>query len=119
MSGDFAGGEYDLTKGTSDWEGWGTGLKPANEPICMARKPIEKGFTIAQNVLKWGTGGINIDGCRVEVTDIKNGFRPNSANKQYTPTESFAGGKITEQHSQGRFPANVIHDGSEEVTDLF
>ena len=40
MAGDFAGGEYDLTKGTSEWEGWGTALKPAHEPICMARKPL-------------------------------------------------------------------------------
>jgi len=55
---------YMLTKGTSEWEGWGTALKPALEPITVARKPF-KG-TVAENVLKWGTGGINIDGCRVE-----------------------------------------------------
>ena len=52
------------TKGTSQWEGWGTALKPALEPITVARKPIEG--TVAENCLKWGVGGINIDGCRVE-----------------------------------------------------
>lgn len=49
------------------WEGWGTALKPANEPICVARKPLEKGLTIAENVLKYGTGAINVNECRVEV----------------------------------------------------
>ena len=53
------------SKGTSEWEGWGTALKPALEPITMARKPF-KG-TVANNVLKNGVGGINIDGCRVGV----------------------------------------------------
>jgi len=56
------------TKGTSEWEGWGTALKPAHEPICMARKPISE-KTIAKNCLKWGTGGINIDESRVEHND--------------------------------------------------
>ena len=57
------GGMPRLTKGTSDWEGWGTALKPALEPITVARKPLgEK--TVAENCLKWGVGGINIDGCR-------------------------------------------------------
>jgi site-specific DNA-methyltransferase (adenine-specific) len=49
------------------WDGWGSALKPANEPIVLARKPLEKGLSIAENVLKWGTGAINIDGCRVEI----------------------------------------------------
>ena len=53
-----------ITKGQSDYEGWGTALKPANEPICVARKPLSE-KTIAENVLKHGTGGINIDGCRI------------------------------------------------------
>ena len=59
--------EMKISKGTSEWEGWGTALKPAHEPICMARKPLgEK--TVAENVLKYGTGGINIDESRVEGT---------------------------------------------------
>lgn len=48
-----------------DWQGFGTALKPANEPICVARKPLEKGLTIAENVLKYRTGAINIDGSRI------------------------------------------------------
>ena len=57
--------KYKDTKGTSEWEGWGTALKPAHEPICMARKPLAE-KTVAENVLKYGTGGINIDESRVE-----------------------------------------------------
>jgi site-specific DNA-methyltransferase (adenine-specific) len=59
--------EYDKTEPETDaakqWDGWGTALKPAHEPICLARKSLEG--TVADNVLKWGVGGINIDGCRV------------------------------------------------------
>ena len=58
---DYSRHQVDVTKGTSEWEGWGTALKPALEPITVARKPIEE-KTIAKNVLKYGTGGINIDG---------------------------------------------------------
>ena len=65
MDGGKANPEYEHTKGTSPYEGWGTALKPAHEPIVMARKPLEE-KTVAKNVLKYGTGGINIDGCRVE-----------------------------------------------------
>ena len=57
--------EVKLTKGTSEWEGWGTALKPSHEPICMARKPLSE-KTVAENCLKWGTGGINIDESRVD-----------------------------------------------------
>ena len=61
--------QADVTKGNSDWEGWGSALKPANEPIVLARKPLQKGLSIAQNVLKWDTGGINIDACRISTED--------------------------------------------------
>jgi len=65
------GGEYDITSASTDqakqWDGWGSALKPANEPIVLARKPLEKGLSIAENVLKWGVGAINIDGCRVDL----------------------------------------------------
>jgi hypothetical protein len=71
MAGDFTGGEYDLTKGTSEWEGWGTALKPAREDWLLMRKPIES-KTVAENCLKWGTGGINIDESRVETQIMKN-----------------------------------------------
>ena len=106
-------GTSDLTKGTSEWEGWGTALKPALEPITVARKPLgEK--TVAENVLKYGTGGINIDGCRVGTED--NTGRPSG-----TDPGMWAGKKQmqSETNPQGRFPANLIHDGSDEVVGLF
>ena len=72
------------TEAAQQWEGWGTALKPAHEPIVMARKPITG--TVAANVLKHGTGAINVDGCRV---------------------------------GDERWPANFIHDGSDEAVELF
>jgi site-specific DNA-methyltransferase (adenine-specific) len=62
--------EVNLTKGNSEYEGWGTALKPAHEPIVMARKPLSE-KSIVDNVLKHGTGAINIDGCRIEGNDAK------------------------------------------------
>jgi site-specific DNA-methyltransferase (adenine-specific) len=102
------------TPEAKQWQGWGTALKPALEPITVARKPLIG--TVAENVLQHGTGAINVDGCRVgteEIIDFKR--------KENSITAS--GWKDVnrnpyEQHSQGRWPANFIHDGSEEVTDL-
>ena len=116
---DFMSGGNNITKGTSEWEGWGTALKPAHEPICMARKPLSE-KTVAENCLKWGTGGINIDGSRVE-GEKGNGVW-GSSNKTCKPT--FCDSDTlhefkSEQHPQGRFPANFIHDGSDEVLALF
>ena len=68
------GKECRITKGSSPYEGWGTALKPAHEPIVVARKPLSES-TIAKNVLEWGTGGINIDGCRVGTTGSRNNGR--------------------------------------------
>ena len=106
------------TPEAEQWDGWGTALKPANEPICLARKPIEG--TVAANVLKWGTGGLNIDGCRV-------GTEENCGRPQGTMPHPMDWGNrsqkngifTTKGNSQGRFPANVIHDGSDEVVGLF
>ena len=100
--------DLDITKGTSEWEGWGTALKPANEPICVARKPLSE-KTIADNVLKWGTGGINIDGCRVgtETITSKPGMKP--GNFQGVDSNSTKQNDL--EHSyEGRFPANIILD---------
>jgi DNA modification methylase len=103
-----------VDKGSSDWEGWGSALKPALEPITVARKPIEG--TIAQNCLKYGVGGINIDECRVE------GKLEGDPNR-FAKTDG--GWGVAEFHeapvvrSNGRFPANFIHDGSDEVMELF
>ena len=91
-SGMLANGEQDFsitapaTEAARQWSGWGTALKPALEPITMARAPVSG--TVAANVLEHGTGAINVDGCRVG-------------------------------DESGRFPANLIHDGSDEVTGLF
>lgn len=118
--GDSTYGNYDNnpmdTKGNSEWEGWGTALKPALEPITVARKPLSE-KTVAENVLKWGTGGINIDGSRVgmeERTFESKGIRPGANN---IVGDNWGGGQGIKE-VQGRFPANLIHDGSEEVTDL-
>lgn len=119
----FAKGEITLTKGTSEWEGWGTALKPAHEPICMARKPLAE-KTVAENVLKYGTGGINIDDSRVEGTYDNEGR--NIRQEDYKSEAEFLtalskeGRKTrSDSNSLGRFPANIIHDNSEEVRECF
>ena len=99
-----------------EWQGWGTALKPAHEPIVMARKPIDG--TVANNVLKHGVGGINIDGCRVPTTDVMQpaGGDLVQNNQVYGKGLGVSSGKSAERSA--RFPANFIHDSSEEVTDL-
>jgi len=147
------------TKGNSEWEGWGTALKPAHEPIVMARKPLSE-KSIVDNVLKHGTGAINIDGCRVEGNDAKypdtnpdfrdqgkkskeaigidklsfgqvsgaerkkvvrkypdmrgNKFNQTAGEKKYVTYEY-----DPEDLQKGRFPANVMHDGSDVITKEF
>src|SRR5690606_3789954 len=94
------------------WKGWGTALKPANEPIVLARKHLSE-KTVAENVLKWGTGGLNIDGCRVswkDERDRKNGWRASPSNDDKNEYTSFKSGSFGEQNERGRFPANVILD---------
>lgn len=107
-----------------DWQGWGTALKPALEPITVARKSLIG--TVADNVLTWGTGGVNVDGCRVEtVGDRANekgggqGAGYDAHNKQDRKYGAGLGGIVSEPHALGRWPANLIHDGSEEVVGLF
>lgn len=97
------------------WQGWGTALKPAFEPVVVARKPF-KG-TVASNVLEWGVGGLNIDGGRIGIADDdKGGWRPNVAGKNYSYDNAgnflsdIANGKTAQQHPQGRWPANIILD---------
>jgi site-specific DNA-methyltransferase (adenine-specific) len=109
---------------SGDWHGWGTALKPALEPITVARKPFPG--TVANNVLTWGTGAVNVDGCRVEVTPgnekglggggIHDGLVGNDiSNKIYQ--RGFKRNSI--DHTTGRWPANLIHDGSDEVVGMF
>jgi DNA modification methylase len=112
----------DITKGTSEWEGYGTALKPAHEPCVLARKPLEKGMTVATNVLKHGTGGLNIDGTRVGTTENLNGGAYSKGDYDTTGKTYELGLKRQEgNYSQpiGRFPANLIHDGSDEVEAVF
>jgi site-specific DNA-methyltransferase (adenine-specific) len=142
--------EYEASKGTSEWEGWGTALKPAHEPvivsmkplmscliqntgintghstkippnhepICMARKPLAE-KTVAENVLKYGCGGINIDLSRVEAHDGNTTARKRAEVKD-TAAPFGLGYKMGGNGSElGRFPANLITDGSEEVRECF
>ncbi len=98
------------TKGNSEYEGWGTALKPANEPICLARKPLSE-KSVAENVIKWKTGGINIDGCRVGYTneaDEKSSM-PGSL-KSNQKNSMFGIGEGHEHNTEGRFPANLIFE---------
>lgn len=91
------------------WDGWGSALKPANEPIVLARKPLEKGLSIADNVLKYGTGGINIDGCRVGTEERSyKGMSANIPNGAGTFRDDNWTPKDIEVNVSGRFPANVI-----------
>ena len=97
------------SKGSSPYEGWGTALKPANEPICVARKPLSE-KSVALNVLKWGTGGINIDGCRVGSEGGTMKVNTDScldSNGVYG--DGLNGGKVQELN-EGRFPANIIFE---------
>jgi site-specific DNA-methyltransferase (adenine-specific) len=105
-----------------EWEGYGTALKPALEPITLARKPLEG--TVAANVLKWHTGAINVDGCRV-LTDATvddprlGGAGIWSTGKMAKHTYGEYAGRAVGSSPAGRWPANLIHDGSDEVVGLF
>jgi len=107
------------TKWNSEREWRWTALKPALEPITVARKPLRE-KTVSENVLKWGTGGINIDGCRVGIDkdDDIHAKNPHTvhikSNLEFTSSNGEAYKVPT-----GRFPANLIHDWSDEVVDLF
>lgn len=116
------GNNKDISKGQSDWEGWGTALKPACEPIVVARKPLSE-KNVALNVLKHGTAGINIDGCRIEYdmsdknpatnplyrmeNNYKNNHNPDIGSSNYQIRNKVYKAKCS---PQGRFPANIILD---------
>ncbi len=107
------------------WAGWGTALKPAQEPVVLARKPLAG--TVAENVLAYGVGALNIDGCRIHADDALGGeytikrwksgadlIRTGGGWKPDGEAESFRGNA-----KPGRWPANIIHDGSDEVLNFF
>ena len=151
------GKAFDKKLGNSEWEGWGTALKPAHEPIVMARKPLSE-KSIVDNVLKHGTGAINIDECRIEGNDAKYpdtnpdfkdigkqskeaigidklsfGQTENAKRKKVVRKPRNESGVWTDGNSgmkaegtqyadadpKGRFPSNVMHDGSDVVQDIF
>jgi len=97
------------------WSGWGTALKPAWEPAVIARKRFRG--TVAENVLRHGTGAINVDGCRVSgpMTGSWGGKQLSSIGFGGTVPSSYQ----TKAHDAGRWPANLAHDGSPDVLDLF
>jgi DNA modification methylase len=101
-----------VTDAARQWQGWGTALKPALEPITLARKPLVG--TVADNVLKWGTGGVNVDASRVEA-EKTTGWGGK-------PSNGYSGGlnqDLNARPVQGRWPANLIHDGSDKSTQFF
>ena len=149
--------EEDVTVGTTEWEGWGTALKPAHEPLVLARKPLSE-KSVVDNVLKHRTGGINIDECRVEGNDAKYpdtnpdfrdqgrqskenmgidklsfGQTENVKRKKVVRKSRDENGVWTNDNSgmkaegseyadadpRGRFPSNVMHDGSDSIKKLF
>lgn len=117
------GGLYEIDDDTpisdeaKQWQGWGTALKPAYEPVIVARKPL-KG-TVAQNVMQYGVGGINIDECRVATDETINSVEHKEKNKGVVLSNNGLKDFTYNQHDLGRFPANFIHNGSDEVTSRF
>ena len=100
------------------WDGWGTALKPAWEPIVLARKPLVG--TVAENVLAHGTGALNVDGCRVGTSDTITATRNVALGSSMSGVYGGANVPGTyQQQAGGRHPANIIHDGSDEVEATF
>ena len=107
------------------WEGWGTGLKPAHEPICVARKPMAAD-TVAANVMTWGVGGINVDGCRIAIDPVADASQLRTMSVSQHDGADGWGMNTTRANpaarvlgEEGRWPANFIHDGSPEVLAMF
>lgn len=107
------------TEAAKQWQGWGTALKPAFEPFILARKPLDG--TVANNVQRHGCGGLNVDGCRVGTIPPM----PRNAIKKIIRGGKFHASAESETEmshynpTSGRWPANVIHDGSDEAVGVF
>lgn len=119
-----SGKEYKPSNIKNDWAGWFSALKPAYEPIIVARKPVED--SIVDNVLEYGVGGININECRVPLeNDYKQTTTVRKARQEGNVFDNSSCGfkselnTIASANPSGRFPSNVIHDGSEEVVEMF
>ena len=120
-------GEYDgervevfdtapATDAAKEWSGWGSALKPAWEPICLARKPLIG--TIAENVLAHGTGALNIDATRI-ATETSRPLREHTGRSGNVYGAGLEGSKAVGTTDAGRWPANLCHDGSPEVMACF
>ncbi|UUE38294.1 site-specific DNA-methyltransferase [Pectobacterium aroidearum] len=106
-----------VTDDAKQWNGWGTALKPALEPITVARKPFAG--TVAANVLAHGTGALNIDECRIATDENLNGGAYSESERKNRFFKSLDAG-VGEYHQPvGRWPANIIHNGSDDVVALF
>jgi len=107
------------TPEAQQWDGWGTALKPSMEDWWLLRKPCSE-KTVAQNVLRWGTGALNIDASRVEFANDKDRNIAEWTSKGSAEGWGLkSGADVKPTHPQGRWPANIIHDGSDEVLEMF
>jgi len=113
------GKNFTIKIAQNEWRGWNTQLKPSYEPIIVAQKPIEK--SIVDNVIKYGVGGLNIDECKIGKDVIKGGTMPkmNGGDLGVGNFKTIGSDRIEREDTFGRYPANVIHDGSDEVVKLF
>jgi len=104
------------TEAAAQWSGWGTALKPALEPIVLARKPLTG--TVVETVLAHGTGAINVEGCRIDAPDgvLRVAHFETGARRGY---DGGLKGGATAGFGDSRWPANVVHDGSDEVVEGF
>ena len=158
MDGGIANKDYKYTQGNSEWEGWGTALKPAHEPMVLARKPLSE-KSVADNVMKHGTGAINIDACRIDGEVDRPPTNPSfravakeamarggldklsfgqhrdkpierkkvvrkarTADGVWTDDNSgmkSEGSEFADADPRGRWPSNIMHDGSEQVQQIF
>jgi DNA modification methylase len=122
------------TDAAKAWGGWGTALKPACEPWVLARKPLDG--SVAGNVLEHGTGALNVDGCRIQTTDSLGGGAEKETTSEQKGNEGWARpwmddpaareahaarvrANVDKAQARGRWPANVVHDGSDEVVQAF
>ena len=116
-----------ITENAAAWAGWGTALKPAIEPICVARKPLAEG-SVAANVLKHGTGALHVDACRVAMSKCDADYIAEQIGgfnntRSIGGNGAYSGGEVMDlaasYQAKGRWPANVVHDGSDEVVEAF
>lgn len=127
-AGNFVGDKYecdgyDLTKGNSAFEGWGTALKPAVECWWLVRKPLGES-TVAKNVLEYGTGALNIDASRIEISDGADLARENKIDNGMYGIGNNNNNNAQQRKEQGltpvgRWPSHLIHDGSDEILEHF